>query len=127
MTERRNTAQQRAIHEVCQSASRPLSIDEIFDLAKSEVPSLGQRTVYRIVRRMEEDGVLVPVAVSGQSDRYELAEIAASHHHHFHCTVCDRMFDVDGCVGKLAGLLPKGFTLEDHELTLRGRCESCAD
>ena len=74
---------------------------------------------------MEEDGVLVPVAVSGQPDRYELAEIAASHHHHFHCTVCDRMFDVDGCVGKLAGLLPKGFTLEDHELTLRGRCESC--
>ena len=127
MTERRDTAQQRAIREVCHNASRPLSIEEIFDLAKSEVPSLGQRTVYRIVRRMEEDGVVVPVAVSGQSDRYELAEIAASHHHHFHCTVCDRMFDVDGCVGKLAGLLPEGFTLEDHELTLRGRCESCAD
>ena len=127
MTERRDTPQQRAIREVCQSASRPLSIDEIFDFAKSEVPSLGQRTVYRIVRRMEQDGILVPVAVSGQADRYELADIAASHHHHFHCTVCDRMFDVNGCVGKLASLVPKGFTLEDHELTLRGRCESCAD
>ncbi|MEL7073813.1 MAG: hypothetical protein AAGK34_07270, partial [Planctomycetota bacterium] len=57
----------------------------------------------------------------------KLAEIAASHHHHFHCTVCDRMFDVDGCVGKLASLLPRGFTLEDHELTLRGRCKSCSD
>ena len=127
MNERRDTAQQRAIREVCQKASRPLSIDEILDSAKSKVPSLGQRTVYRIVRRMEKDGVLVPVAVSGQSDRYELADIAASHHHHFHCTVCDRMFDVDGCVGKLTSLLPEGFTLEDHELTLRGRCESCAD
>ncbi|MED5321928.1 MAG: transcriptional repressor [Planctomycetota bacterium] len=127
MTERRDTAQQRAIREVCQSTSRPLSIDEILRLAQSDVPSLGQRTVYRIVRRMVEDGLLVPVAVSGQPDRYEWAEVAASHHHHFHCTVCDRMFDVEGCVGKLASLLPRGFTLEDHELTLRGRCKSCSD
>ncbi|MEL7073154.1 MAG: transcriptional repressor, partial [Planctomycetota bacterium] len=66
MTERRDTAQQRAIREVCQSTSRPLSIDEILRLAQSDVPSLGQRTVYRIVRRMVEDGLLVPVAVSGQ-------------------------------------------------------------
>ena len=127
MTERRDTVQQRAIREVCETSGRPLSIDEIFELAKLEAPSLGQRTVYRIVRRMEEDGHLVPVAVSGQSDRYELAEIAASHHHHFHCTICDRMFDVDGCVGKLRNLLPKGFTLEDHDLTLRGRCDTCTD
>ena len=44
MTERRDTVQQRAIREVCETSGRPLSIDEIFELAKLEAPSLGQRT-----------------------------------------------------------------------------------
>ena len=123
---RRNTSQQRAIGAVIEAAGRPLSIPEINELAAEEVPGLGLRTVYRVVDRLLEDGVIAPVPVAGQPDRYELAEAAARHHHHFHCLNCDRVFDVHGCPGRMDRMVPKGFVLDSHEITLNGWCDQCA-
>ena len=126
MTTRRNTKQLEAIRSVIDEAGRPLSIEEIHAAASGDVPSLGLRTVYRTIRRLQEDGVVANVSVPGAADRYEPAHIASQHHHHFHCLVCDRFFDVDGCPGGLSTMLPEGFKLESHELTLSGRCAACA-
>ena len=126
MTAQRQTKQLQAIRNAFETAGRPLSIDEIHDLASQTIKSLGIRTVYRAVRRLQENGDLCVVNVPGGSDRYELASVASAHHHHFHCTACDRFFDIHGCPGGLNKLVPKGFKLKDHELTLMGLCESCA-
>lgn len=126
MTERRTTRQLQAIRTAISDAGRPLSIPEIHELASKDVETLGVRTVYRTVRRLEESGELVPVNVPGGTDRYELASIASQHHHHFHCTSCDRFFDVHGCPGGLNALVPEGFTLQQHHLTLSGLCDECA-
>lgn len=125
MTVRRQTRQQAAVRNAVEKAGRPLSVEEIHEKALTEVPSLGVSTVYRALRRLEEDGVIVGVNVPGQPDRYETADAAATHHHHFHCEACDRVFDIAGCVGGLEKLLPDGFVLEGHELTLSGRCSRC--
>ncbi len=126
MTERRNTRQHDAIRATIETAGRPLSIDEIHRASKAVVPTLGVRTVYRAVRRLEEAGEIARVIVPGQTDRYETATAASHHHHHFHCLVCDRVFDVDGCPGRLAAMVPEGFVLQHHEITLSGRCDACA-
>lgn len=123
---RRDTRQQRAIREAIESAGRPLSVQEIHELASAEVSSLGIRTVYRVIGRMVEDQDLAAVVVLGQPDRYEPAAVAAEHHHHFRCEDCDRVFDVHGCPGGLSRMLPEGFTLGGHELTLWGQCAECA-
>ena len=78
MATQRNTRQNEAIRNAILHAGRPLSIEEIHEMAKSEVPSLGVRTVYRAVRRFEETKDIARVSVSGQSDRYESAEVASS-------------------------------------------------
>lgn len=122
----RQTRQQRAILDAFESRRRPLSVDEVHEMARESVPSLGQRTVYRVIRKFEDEGVLSAVQIPGEADRYELAEIAATHHHHFHCKTCDRVYDVEGCVGNLNSMVPDGFVISDHELTLRGVCASCA-
>jgi Fur family ferric uptake transcriptional regulator len=36
------------------------------------------------------------------------------------------VFDVHACPGDLSRLAPPGFTVEDHDLTLYGRCRECA-
>ena len=126
MTSRRNTKQLEAIRSVIDDAGRPLSIEEIHEAASHGVPSLGLRTVYRTIRRLQDDGVVANVSVPGAADRYEPAHVASKHHHHFHCRVCDRFYDVEGCPGGLSGMLPQGFELESHELTLSGRCADCA-
>ena len=123
----RNTRQLTAIREAIESAGRPLSIEEIQEIAGRTVESLGQRTVYRGVRRLEEDGFIARVSAHGGGERYELAAVAAHHHHHFHCTSCDRFYDVEGCPGGLQNLLPDGFVLKHHELTLSGLCPDCTD
>ena len=123
---RRNTSQQRAIGGAIEAAGRPLSIQEISELAAAAAPGLGLRTVYRVVNRLLDDGVIAPVAVPGQPDRYELAEAAARHHHHFHCLNCDRVFDVHGCPGRMDRMVPDGFVLDSHEITLNGWCDQCA-
>ena len=123
---RRSTSQQRAIRGVIEAAGRPLSIHEINEPAADEVAGIGLSTVYRVVSRFLEDGVIAPVALPGQPDRYELAETAASHHRHFRCVSCDRVFDVYGCPGQIDRMVPDGFELDSHEITLTGRCERCA-
>ena len=126
MALQRNTRQLRAIRQTIEEAGRPLSIEELHALSNEATESVGLRTVYRTVRRMLEEGEIARVPVPGKSDRYELASIAAVHHHHFHCTACDRYFDIHGCPGGLNKLVPEGFKLEDHDLTLTGLCASCA-
>lgn len=126
MPAQRQTKQLQAIRDAIEHAGRPLSIDELHAIASKDIDSLGTRTVYRAVRRLQDEGEIVSVPVPGSGDRYELASIASQHHHHFHCKACDRYFDVHGCPGGLNKLVPEGFKLEHHDLTLSGLCDSCA-
>ncbi|MAC19452.1 MAG: transcriptional repressor [Phycisphaerae bacterium] len=126
MTQQRMTRQTEAISEAIKSAGGPLSIEEILTVASRTVSTLGLRTVYRVVRRLQDEGKIASVSVPGRSDRYEMASIASKHHHHFHCTACDRFFDLEGCPGGLKKLLPQGFKLQNHELTLSGLCATCS-
>ena len=126
MPERRRTRQHDSIHAVLAKAGRPMSVHEVFEAALADVPTIGLSTVYRTIRRLAENGGIAAVAVPGQPDRYELADVAATHHHHFHCTACDRVFDIRGCVGGLDRMLPPGFQLHGHELTLSGVCNGCS-
>ena len=125
MTIQRQTKQLEAIRQAFQVAERPLSIDELHQIGQTLVGSLGIRTVYRCVARLEAEGEVARVAIPGKSDRYELASVADVHHHHFHCSKCDRYFDVFGCPGGLSKIVPPGFNLQSHELTLIGLCDSC--
>ena len=126
MAERRKTIQLDAIRTAVLEAGRPLSIAEILEESTKSVPTISLRTVYRVIRKLEEEEVITAVTLPSQPDRYESSKAAEKHHHHFHCTKCDRLFDVDGCPGRLKQLIPDGFVLTEHDLTLRGLCASCA-
>ena len=119
----RTTPQRIAIEAAIASAQRPLSPQEVLEDARQAVQGLGLATVYRNLKALLEDGAIEAVQLPGESPRYEAA--GQSHHHHFQCTLCQRVFDVHACPGNLRKLTPPGFTLERHELTLYGRCADC--
>jgi len=118
------TPQRRAIRAALEGAERPLSPAEIHATASRAVPGLGIATVYRALRDEMAEGWLVAVPLPGEASRYEVA--GKEHHHHFHCRVCDRVYEIAGCPAEIRRLLPRGFRLESHELTFGGRCPSCA-
>ena len=120
----RRTTQRSAIRAAFETAGRPLKPDEVLALAQHAVPGLGAATVYRNLRRLTEDGWLRVVELPGDATRlYERAGLA--HHHHFHCSTCDRVFDVHACPGDLSSLVPPGFAVTQHEFVLYGSCADC--
>ncbi len=119
----RNTRQRTAIRQAIADAARPLLPQEILQAAEAGAPGLSMATVYRNLRTLVDEGELRSVLLPGEVARYE---VAGGGHHHFQCLSCQRVFEVDACPGDLASLAPPGFTVEDHDLTLYGRCAECA-
>jgi Fur family ferric uptake transcriptional regulator len=119
----RMTRQRAAICLAIQAAKRPLSPREVLEQAQAAVRAVGLATVYRNLKLLVAEGAVKVIELPGESPRYEPARCA--HHHHFQCTNCRRIYDVPGCPGNLRRLAPRGFTVEDHDLTLYGRCSDC--
>ncbi len=119
----RNTNQQNEIRRVLEEAGRPLCPNEILEAARVEIPRLGPATVYRGILKLLEENSIHRVQLPGRPDRYEWA--GGEHHHHFFCRTCEKLFDVDGCMGGIEKLAPRGFQAESHDLLIRGLCPSC--
>ncbi|PXW98844.1 Fur family ferric uptake transcriptional regulator [Sphaerotilus hippei] len=120
----RSTRQRSAIRDAITAAQRPLSPQEVLDAAKQQVPALGLATVYRNLKLLVDEGEVHAVTLPGDSPRYQPAR--HEHHHHFRCTGCHKVFVVHGCPGNLGHLVPPGFRLEQHDITLYGLCSDCA-
>jgi Fur family transcriptional regulator, ferric uptake regulator len=119
----RQTRQRQAIRQAFEQAGRPLSPQEALEAAQRDVPGLGIATVYRTIKALLDQEVLATVQLPGEPDRYELAELP--HHHHFHCTACDRVFDLAGCAVRSDLRLPRGFEARSHEIIFTGLCPDC--
>ena len=122
----RSTRQRTAIRAAIEAAARPLSPHEILDAVRVTVPEIGIATIYRNLKLLLGEGELQAVTLPGENPRYETSHAAHHHHHHFHCVACDRVFEVEGCPGRMDDLAPAGFVIDRHELTLYGECAECA-
>jgi Fur family ferric uptake transcriptional regulator len=122
----RSTRQRTAIRAAIEAAARPLSPQEIHDAVRVTVPESARATIYRNLKLLLGEGEVLAVTLPGENPRYETAQLAHHHHHHFHCVPCDRVFEVEGCPGKMDDLAPAGFIIDRHELTLYGECAECA-
>ncbi len=120
---KRETQQKNAIRRALLSAGRPLSVSEVFESAQVEAAGLGMATVYRNLKALQSEGLIIQVDLPGQPSRWE--PVPEAHHHHFLCRTCDRLFEIEGCLKGLKHLLPQGYTLEEHDILLRGQCDSC--
>ena len=120
----RQTRQRDAILRVLSEAKGPLSTPEIFKLAKKVIP-LGIATVYRTINLLLAAKEIQSVILPSGETRYESADLG--HHDHFQCRKCQHVFDLSVCPLHLASgtIIPGGFMVEDHEMTLYGLCPDC--
>jgi Fur family ferric uptake transcriptional regulator len=115
------TSRQKTLLELFESAKRPLSVEEAWEGVGRQTMSLA--TLYRALGRLVELGRLKSIEISNAPQMYEAASIG--HHHHFFCTTCGKVFEVDACPNNLSSLVPPGFTLKEHTITLYGDCKEC--
>lgn len=119
----RSTRQREAICAAIEAAGRPLLPQEVLDAARLQVPGLGLATVYRNLKWLQDEGRIESVVLPGQTARFQA--LRHDHHHHFHCERCDRVFPIHACPGPMDALVPQGFALHRHDLTLHGLCADC--
>ena len=119
----RNTKQRGAIIKVLKEAEGPLTPQEIQGLAEAQSPGLGIATVYRLLKTMQADESVLLVNIPGTAPRYEDAQ--RPHHHHFHCRICEKAFELEHCLAEVDTLAPKNFKVESHEIVLYGSCDKC--
>lgn len=122
---KRNTTQRTAIKEIFRQHDRPLAVAEILGYGRERVSSLNQATVYRNLKILIDEGWLIQFTHPEMGTLYE--RNAKEHHHHFHCRMCNRTFDIPGCSLKENPILPRGFVLEDHQVFLSGVCPPCRE
>lgn len=120
----RNTKQRAVILQILKVKKVPVSAVEILKLAQSKLPELNKTTVYRTLERLEGESLVESVLLESGIVHYELSH-ERHHHHHFVCTSCTKIYCLEGCPNELKSMLPPGFLMTDHEVTLRGICSKC--
>ena len=122
---KRKTSQRAALENVFDKEDRPLCVEEILKTGREMVCTLNQATVYRNLKAMVEKGALIQISHPVLGTLYE--RTGKEHHHHFHCRICDRVFELPGCGLDSKKAAPRGYITEGHEIFLSGICPSCAD
>lgn len=119
------TAQRRAVWSAFERASSGhLTADEVFDLAREDLPDLARATVYNALSELVRAGLLQIVERRGALlyDRNLDPD-----HHHFRCRYCGALHDVhvEGVEG-IGIRNGEGFYVEQKYITLEGICSRCA-
>ena len=121
----RQTKQRALVYDVIRGARGPLTVPEIHVQVRKAMPQTGIATIYRTIKLLHEKNWIEAVVMPSGETRYESADLG--HHHHFKCKVCGEVFDIDHCPMSMpkGSVLPGGFVLHEHEITMYGICPHC--
>ena len=107
-----------------------LPVAEIHQEVVRRRPGSGIASVYRALETLTTLGLLHRVDLrSGACARYEPAQPSGDHHHHLVCGDCGKVepFSDDRLENAIDGVSQAAdFSIDQHEVVLRGRCVDCA-
>ena len=112
-----------------ETSESPQSVDDIVRALQAEGESLGKSTVYRLVKKLCDEGALKCFA----EDKRFLYQLVNGedclHHLHLKCTTCGRLLHMDHeqserLIENIYG--ENGFAVSKEDTTLFGCCGDCA-
>jgi Fe2+ or Zn2+ uptake regulation protein len=120
----RLTDQRRLILAVVQETDRHPTAEWVHAAVRQRRPRVSLATVYRNLRLLAQQGLLAEIQ-AGPSLRFDGR---VHRHHHFTCTVCGRIFDLEEPVdARLDARVAAhtGFRVTHHRIEFYGRCAGC--
>jgi Fe2+ or Zn2+ uptake regulation protein/O6-methylguanine-DNA--protein-cysteine methyltransferase len=120
----RSTPQRRAILGAFHGGrSEHLSADEVYAHASQPLPDLSRGTVYATLAEFSELGLLSAFGAP-EPVRYETN---TTHHSHFRCRLCLRVFDLVSGLPETTDITDRGFAVERADTRAEGVCADCND
>ena len=105
-----------------------LTAQQIHDGLREEDRSVGLASVYRALDLLTGLGLVHRLDVEGTAG-YEPAHPDGEHHHHLVCSTCGRVdtFEdsaLERAIERLSARV--GYSVDEHDVVLRGACSACA-
>ncbi|HVY78088.1 MAG TPA: Fur family transcriptional regulator [Solirubrobacterales bacterium] len=102
---------------------------ELDDELRRRKPRVGRASIYRALEQLEELGLVQRIEIVRGTAAYERIDPDGHHHHHAICQGCGRMEtfengDLERVIDRISGEVP--FEVSEHDVVLRGLCQSCA-
>ena len=110
---------------------KEMTVADMAELLKGYGSDMGIATVYRAVRRLEEEGILIKTvngATGKSAYRYAGPDESVRSCHRVFCTRCGKAVDL---TYRFTDKLEKsvsdttGFSLTDHQIMFYGLCPEC--
>jgi len=123
---KRNTLQRQIILDTLKALDTHPTAEDLYKEIQKTYPSIGMATVYRNLRQLAENGLIIQIATLDDVARYD----GCAHlHYHFYCKVCGGTFDlemdlIDGIENGIADKY--GFRVDSHDIIFTGACSKCA-
>jgi Fur family ferric uptake transcriptional regulator len=111
-----------------QSVDRHLTAEDVYKTLLNEGSDIALATVYRVLMQFEQAGILARSHFESGKSVFELNE--GTHHDHLLCLTCGRVeefFDPEIEARQREVAASRGFTLQEHALSLYAVCkrENC--
>lgn len=121
-----NTKQKDLLIDVIKKKRHCFTIKELHEEVKS---SVGLTTVYRLVDKLVEDGIINKYIDKDNTTYYEYLEECSCHNHFYlKCENCGEMIHVDcDCIEELSNHIFKehGFKINHNRIIIKGLCKKC--
>ena len=126
----RPSAPRSAVIELLARQTCCLTAREITDLLRRDGRHVGAATVYRALELLHSLGAVQRLDTGEGFARYEAADPSGEHHHHLLCDRCGRVSQfederLERAIVELAERL--SYSVEGHDVVLRGTCPACAE
>lgn len=119
-----------AVVELLGDESCCLTAQELFDRARATGRPVGIASVYRVLEQLAAMRLVQRIDLGAGIARFEALQPDGEHHHHAVCDDCGRVeafsdARLEVALDQVAGDV--GFTVQGHDVVLRGACSDCRE
>ncbi|MCQ2408941.1 MAG: transcriptional repressor [Clostridia bacterium] len=119
----RNTQQKELIKNIVEEACDHPTADMIYERAQAELPKISLGTVYRILRELVNEGLILEIPVNGKPSRFDKTIM---NHGHFICDKCGKVYDIFFDFDKFMGDIDfKENKTDKTYILFSGTCSEC--
>lgn len=116
------------LNVVAHEENQHLSANQIYEIVKEKNPGIGLATVYKNLRMLEQEGLLLKIELPDKTAHYEVSD-SDSINCHLICAKCGKIIEVEG--GRLQNVIDllkidSHFTFSRGSVSFYGLCEDCA-
>ncbi|MHC1708946.1 MAG: Fur family transcriptional regulator [Methanomassiliicoccales archaeon] len=116
------TRQMKVVLDIVYDGHSPISADEVYELARKQLPRISLGTVYRNLNRLVTSGLI-------SESKVGTVQCFFPHPYsntHLECRTCGRLYSVAFDLSLHQVAKETGLTLDGYELRLKGVCKECA-